>query len=675
MKGKAIAKKITGWLKINRLAVLYFVFAVLIEMMAVFAVEGNPIMRRPFIAIGLIAFISGLVLLSKSNRVRLIIYTCLLGVQAVLDLVFSVVYDMTGQYFDFGMLNLRNDAFATLESIPVNFVTFYTGMFCCILFIVYGLRSIREEGQITISKRSRVFYIGLALAGVATMGISVLTYYPRKTNRYAEMIDGKSTGAYASYGMIGNLVGEFAQTVFLKDRSKLSTKEMESFIYNNVSTPTEYFGVAKDKNVVMILAESLEWYTFLRNDKYPNALDLTDEQLQTLYPNLTKLYNESVKMTNFHSREKTDISETLSIMGSYPTDAYVNYEYSENTLPHTVPNILNEKYGKEIQSLSFHNGFKTFYNRIEAHEMFGFESLTDMYDMEEMSKAGEKEGKAPTMKNFMDEGERNLDSEMIETCKDMMFPTDKRFYTYITTITMHGVYYERNNLSEERERLLKTYVVGKTEEETAPLFDEDTLEYVLFNYMVTGLELDDALGVMLQELESRGLKDKTTIILFGDHNAYYQQLSNYTKDIFDYDTTRNYTDLYNVPLLICDSDLEPQTIDKFTCTADMVPTLLDLMGIRYYTNMYYGNSVFSEKESVLYSRAYDVFVSSGILGKSVNNIVYRNASVTDEQLRTFKTEATALVEKIKYCDYIFKQDYFGNATHLKTFREKMKEIN
>ena len=35
---------------------------------------------------------------------------------------------------------------------------------------------------------------------------------------------------------------------------------------------------------------------------------------------------------------------------------------------------------------------------------------------------------------------------MIQVCADKMFPTDQRFYTHITTITMHGQYSHRKNL-------------------------------------------------------------------------------------------------------------------------------------------------------------------------------------------------------------------------------------
>lgn len=687
-KMKMINKSVWGWIKKNRLAVFYFFLAVAIEMIAVWAVEGSPFLSRPFICLGLLLLNTATVLLIKNNRARLIVYACLLGIQAVLGLVMAVIYDMTGQYFDFGMLNLRNDAFGILESIPVNFVTFYAGLFCCIVFIVYGLRFCRLEGQVEVGKKHRIGYIACLVAGLTAAVTSVLFYYPTASNKYKEMIDGKSTGAYSSYGVSGNTFGELFKTVFLKDRTVLSSETMDSFIYKETSKPTDYFGVSKGNNLVVVVAETLEWYSFLVNDEYPNALGLSNEQLKKLMPNIWKFYENSTAMTNFHSKEKTDISETLSIMGSYPTGAYINYDYSENTLPQTLPNVF-KLFDENIVNTSYHNGFKTFYNRDEAHEILGFVDGVetcpiDMYDMEDMSDDAEEQGLPSTFTEYMDSGERNLDSEMIETCKDLMFPTDKRFCTYITTLTMHGMYYERKNVASEREELLAAMKEAFGADYN--LEEQTKQDQILFHYMTTALEFDDAIGSMMGDLEKKGLLDNTTIVVFGDHDAYYQELSSYVKNIYDYDDeemTGDFTDLYKVPLMIYDQKLTAKIeekggakrIDKFACTSDIVPTIFDLFGIHYYTNMYYGHSVFAKEQSVLYSRAYNFFLSDGIYGRSVNNFMYIHDDVTKGEILGYQSEATELVERIRHCDYIFKQDYFSKKSNMDTYVAKMRAIN
>ena len=38
-------------------------------------------------------------------------------------------------------------------------------------------------------------------------------------------------------------------------------------------------------------------------------------------------------------------------------------------------------------------------------------------------------------------------------------------------------------------------------------------------------------------------------------------------------------------------------------------------------------------------------------------------------------ENPELVEKIKYCDYLFKTDYFAQGDNLQAYQEKMRTLN
>ena len=342
----------------------------------------------------------------------------------------------------------------------------------------------------------------------------------------------------------------------------VSDSQIEEFIYDKKSKKTDFFGTAKGNNVVVILSESFEWYSFMRSEQFyeaPNQLNLTAEQLAQLYPNLTRFYNESIVATNFHSREKTDTSETISILGAYPTGKYITYDYYDVAMPQTLPNVMR-LFDEDIQIRSFHNGDKEFYNREVVHSTLGFESLTDRRDMQKMSDTLYAQQKAdleasgatkeeinalqPVFTDYKEKySEMNLDSEMIEVCKDEMFPKDKRFYTYITSITMHGTYYKRDSLSKVYDEVEE--VLGL---ETPEVTDEKA--NILFHYMVTAKEFDKAVGCMYADLESKGILENTTILMFGDHNAYYNDLSNYVKDIENYNTDRKFTDMYKVPLMI-----------------------------------------------------------------------------------------------------------------------------
>ena len=699
-----MTKKLSRIIHKNLTVILFFVFSILIEMIAVYSIEKNPFISHPWIGLGALITVSGIMVMIKSEQTRLIIGLIFLILQSVFCMIMAVLYDMAGQYFDFGMLNLRNDAFGILENIPMDFVTFYTAFFFCMIFAVVTLRRRRRQldtkahAEITSAKtvtdtkskkdqqgsstpdtekksksagkenRNRIIAGAvIAIAGICMNATAIYQTNKNRSSFYDNLRYSTDKSVYSAYGINGNLINEFAGGLIFNEKQVMADEKVEDFIYAEVSEPTEYFGISKGNNVVVVLVESLEWFGMLKNDILPNALPLTDEQYAELFPNLTAFYNDSVVMSDFHSKRRPDISETLSILGSYPTRGYINYDYYEEEIPQTIPNILRTLYDDRYVINSYHNGRKNFYNRSTVHETYGFThfySAEEMYDISDQLIADGVTDKE-IMHDYMNEGERNLDSEMIELCKDMMFPTDKPFFTYITSITMHGMFYDRNNLAEHKEKLLSVYADRKGTAE----------EDLLINYLSTVMEFDKALGVMMDDLRDKGLLDHTTIILFGDHNCYYQELSNYVKDIYDYDTKMDYSDLYLVPLMIYDEKLGHQVIDKFTCTADIAPTILDLLGIRYYSNMYYGHSVFADEESVIYSRASSFFVDGGLVAKSLSSPLYKQAVTQTVTGKISVKRGSILVDKLEYCDQIFEGEYFSDPENEQTFKNNMLNIN
>ena len=440
-------------------------------------------------------------------------------------------------------------------------------------------------------------------------------------------------------------------------------KEIEDFIYKKVSDDNvPRFGQAKGYNVVTILAESFEWFSFMRDESaFPNGHKADEQILRQLYPNLYEFYDHSVAMTNFHSREKTDISENLSVVGNYPLDYYLNYDYPQNNIAYSLPNVMDDLYG--VSSVSFHNGTNTFYNRnVYLPGAVGFDSFVSSEQM-----AGE------FMTDYTEVNELNLDSEMIAACKEQMFPTDRRFNTYITTITTHGQYSYRENLEKYYDIIDSYGILPLSDELDTASQNANTFRY----YVAAAMELDRAVGMITDYLDEKGLTDNTLIVIFGDHNTYYQSLSNYVKDIYlNTETDKNVTDLYRVPLMIKIGKGEESTVtvDKFTCTADILPTIMSLLGIRYYENLYYGHSVFSDEESVLYSRAYDVFMTDKIYFSTLNNIKYISPDVDKTYYDGIEQRSIRLLEKISFVNRIFAGDFFRGAKE-EQFIMKMREIN
>lgn len=710
--------------KENIMIFIYLLLVCLIELFGVLVTSGKFYISRPWVFLLVQLLLCAILLCLPTNKSRHIVSSIFLITFMVVNLVFIVLFEMTETIFDYGMFNLRNDAMAILESIPINFLFFSVSLLLISIYIVFGARYVRHNNQ-----KIQFKYLKLisSLSMVLVVMLNALTLYFDNKNVKSDIYEKlykSNEASYSKLGITGNFVNELFKGTFMSGVKLGDETALENYIYKDVYN-SKFEDIKQDYNLVTMLVESFEWTAFVEDfNLFVNGHKLINPQtnnpyseteantlLEKLFPNIYDYYKSSIALTNFYSREKTDIAENLSLLGSYPTDAYINYDFPNNTISSSMANVLKGLTDSNIACNAFHNGSYTYYNRNKELLSVGFDNY---YASEAMYELG--------MTNWMDKGERNLDSEMISACADKMFPTNQRFYTHITTITMHGQYTYRQNLEEQG------YYAEMAKYGIVESFDANYNNFYYYTACVK--EFDKALGETMNQLKTRGLADNTIILLYGDHNTYYSSLSNYVKDI---DNTRhsNYTNLYRVPCMIYHPQLETiisklqndfseflgtrfvintytnskneivQNIQvkKFTCTADIVPTLFDLMGINFYQNLYFGNSVFNETSSVMYSRAYNVFVTDSIYFSNINNIKWfrseenvnndpankyadlSNYSKTSHLSQTEK-EAKNVLEKLDVCNRIFYNDYFARTnisnsqkTNAQIFNERMDLIN
>ena len=648
-------------LKNNISIYLYIVIAVILELTTNVIIYRTPFIYNPWLALTFLSIICLIMSLIKKGVVRYYIASTFIIIQGIINLACTILYDMTGTLFDFSMFTLRNDAMSILEKIPMNFTYLYIFTLVSSLYLIFVKDLSKKEAHSNNKVKTIVTSISLVAIIITNAYLTISINDVNIDYKDRLYTEGDN---YLSYGATSNFINEMYKGLVFNDINHITSSKIDSFIYESTNDETEYFGISKDNNLVTILVESFEWFSFIQDlENYPNGLNnLTEENIEYLFPNLTNFYDNSVVMTNNYAREKTDISENLSLIGSYPSDVYINYAYPDNTIAYSLPSIL-EALNDEIQTASFHNNYESFYNRYNYIPNVGFDAF---YGVEDMLELNEDENN-PTITHYSINGEANLDSEMIETCKDIMFPTDTKFYTYITTLTMHGMYTERENLTRWYEKMDSINVLEKS-------LDETDMKNDFRNYVAAVMEFDHALGLIMEDLTNKGLLENTTIVLFGDHNAYYEGLTNYVKNIYS-NNHENYTNLFRTPLMIYDKNLTPREITKFTTIYDIVPTILDLFGINYYNNIYYGNPIFGNNESIIYSRAYDVFLTDKIYFSNLSRITYKDKTVDDEYLDMIENKALQILEKIDYVTNIFYEDYFGNSENYNKYINNLKSIN
>lgn len=673
-------------LKRNVFIYCYILISIFIEYLAVLVTSNKLHISNPLIFFTII-FSGALILLAiRKQKLRYAFCAGFLCFHAVFCLIFITTFTLTsGTVFDFAQFNLTQDGMGTIESFKPNFGFVFPTFAILGLFIILGFHYLPLLPSPKPESFIRTTVICLLCVSFALQGYVA---YSKNYNKSADMtyiLYNAPATNYSDQGIIGNFVNQLYKGAFFSNVELGDEDELESYIYENVSDPTNVIigthttgGMAKDMNVVCILAESFEWFSFISDlQKYPNGIDADENVLRNLFPNLYDLYDTSFIFDNHHSREKTDISENYSILGCYPTGVYVNYDFANNTVPFSMPNVMKSLEG--VSSNIFHNGKPNFYNRTDYFiNSAGFESFVADDTMLEISTRKEMETGVKTFTDYTLIGERNLDSEMIETCKELMFPLSERFYTNITTYTGHGKYGVRTTLKDYYNKLDENGLLPYQEDDAQN--EKAFLDNNLRTYVATAMELDKMVGKINEYLIENNLYDNTMLVIYGDHNAYYESLSAYVKGLEQVTNTRNYTELFRVPLMIrvgsktATLTKQERTINKFTCSADIVPTIYDLLGISYFTNMCYGVSAFnSEKTTVLYSRAYEAFITEKMYFYSLNNVIYKSPDVTEEYVNQITEDATELMIKTSHINRIYYNDYFkGNKG--RTFTRKMIEI-
>ena len=632
------------FIKENIEVLLFIVVYSFIELFAITYTSCGFYLTKPLYPIMLLFLFVNIILLFRNKFVRLfIIFIILLG-QVILDTMFIFLYDSNGTIFEWAMLNQRTDAFGTVERYDLKYSFILVSLLIIFLsFITFIIKYVKNrknkeiiECQCKLKNRYSLSLIVILI--IYIVSVPIYDTHKNSESLYKNRLYTTTSNSYQAIGMISNSIYQIIRGKCVVNYKDVS--DVKDFIYKDRILKSNYYGISKDNNLVLILLESGEWYPF----------DLYKDKANILYPNLFRLMNEGLIGSNYYQKEKTDVSEALSLLGNYPTGKYVNYDFVSNHYPYALPNLLKNN-DQNIINKSFHANYGGFYNRFKLHKYWGFENLVAIKDME-------KYGVYDNWKHK--EGERNLDSITFEKMKEEMFLKDDRFFSFIISFTTHGYYEYRNNLKSYYKIL---------EDNNILVNPKNKEEEYLKTYMAALMDFDKGIGVMLNYLEEINKLDNTTIVIYSDHNTYYNKLSYYAKNI---DEKFN-SELYHIPFIIYDKKLSNEylkvtgnnKIEKFITTSDITPTILDIFGLDGWQNLYFGNSIFvPDVESIVFSRNYGIFVSDKLVGNSIKDLKYVDKDLSKEELEDFERRALIHLEKLKYIDKIYYTDYFKDNEYI-----------
>lgn len=322
------------------------------------------------------------------------------------------------------------------------------------------------------------------------------------------------------------------------------------FINNNIEDKNSYTGLFEDKNLIVIMMESV-------NDIFIN---------KDLYPNFYKLLSNGFYFKNHYSPRNscsTGNNELSGMIGLYSiySECTAN-TYSDNVYPESLFNLFNEK---GYKTTSMHNYTEQYYTRRKIHTNLGSQRYYDVDDLKLTYKTKEEEWSSD--EEFMKQVVKILSN----------YNNDERFMTWLTTVTSHQPYGD----SLYGNMYLDLFKDKKY----------DNYDIKLKRYMSKLKVLDNGLGILIDGLNKQGKLNDTVIVLYGDHYPYGLS-TNLLEPALPYSLEEKY-EAERVPFVIWSNDIEATTFSEYTSYVNITPTLANLFNLNFDSRYYIGSDLFS----------------------------------------------------------------------------------
>ncbi len=361
--------------------------------------------------------------------------------------------------------------------------------------------------------------------------------------------------------------------------------ELEMDFEEKDDTEGEYFGIAKDRNLIVIQVESLQ--SMMIGKAYEGQ-------------ELTPVLNSMIGKDSFYfdsyfqqlGKGNTSDAEFVSQNGLYApifTQAYSAYSHNKY---HGLPWIMKD-HGYE--TLVLHGYKKEFWNREVAYPGQGF----DTYYHED---------------HFSSENPIGLgvnDVEFFTQSMEYLEKAESPFYSFLITLTNHNPF----ELPDDQKII------------ALKAADEGTL----FGDYLNGVAYSDhAIGIFIEELKLSGLYENSIIVIYGDHfglNSKDQSIHDNVSAFLGY--SYDYEEMLRIPLIvhIPGSDVE-ETIDTVGGQIDFMPTILNLMGLANVNPYAFGRDLINSDSGFVASQTYMLkgsFIQDEIVFEMSRDGVFNNS--------------------------------------------------
>lgn len=579
-------------------------------------------------------FIASIIFFINKRWVSNTIFLVSLSFQLIFNIITATLKNANGTILSLEQLLLIGEGLDAFSIDFIDFKSFYINLIILFISIFMILFSTFIK-NIKINIKNK-FYIGLAIFLSAFIfcfsSFFVVPLTMRNISDYKEtaIIDSDKVlwknltfqdEAHRRFGTVGYYTKSIFDNMFNKNNYNINKEEYLNIIKENeteINTNAKLYG----DNVIFLMLESYDTFAI---DPYNTP---------TLYKFLN---NDSVYFNNYFSDNKTNVVEYISLLGYTPTIS-LNAMPLLDTLE--INNQVSMKYAlpKLFKQLDynvnyFHCYDLDFYNRVNINKGFGFDNL---YDMSYMGK------ETPEFFHWYKE------KDFFNAVQDYMVPSDGNpFMSFYLTISTHGEY--ANSISgfeeyySEYDNNLENFKTYLEEELHYTFPTDETNQKYLREFKARAIDTEKMFNALLEKLnntEVNGEKliNNTTIVLFADHNAYYEKLTETIKG-------NKFYDLFNVPFAIYSSKLTPEINEKFTFLYDIYPTVCNLFGLSYNKFMCFGNNIFSDevKYNIFYSHTVGFF-NDKVYSNNLKD--YENPyNLSQDYIKNFKLESCKIMEK------------------------------
>lgn len=554
--------------------------------------------------------------LSFKKVINRIIYLLSAIVVFIMFVVNNVYYSMTKNFFDFNLLESASEGTPYLIDAIVNCNIFvYVACIIVIALIVIGFKNIPRERENNFNLFTSIFIVFLVMHLLTPLTLgkanTELTWSSWKNPRNIYNSFNDANKSMRISGLMEYSVRNFYVT-FLKTDEEIEEEDvnfLNTAFEDKDAVKNKYTGKYTGKNLILLQLEGIDNWVINEKDT----------------PNIYKLMNNSINFKNHYSYYNgggSTFNSEFAVNTGFITPLSYNknaYTFNRNDFRYSMANIFKDE-GYTVNA--FHMNSGEYYSRKLNYINWGYDNYYGLVDLDSYS-----------------DMRYQLDRELVlnETFNKLMFPVDKKFVNYIITYSTHmpfnntkGVCKMLNDLDIEEAKAEIMLEIEKnpnlTEEEKAMMLELPVKEMSEEDCVKRQVqETDYFVGLLIQNLEEKGLLENTVIVGFADHYLYTLE----DKSILDKykDTSNNL--INKTPFFIWSSDTKKTNINKVTSQLNVLPIILNLFNINYNVNNYIGEDALNNKyEGIVFFSDYswydgNVYVSNGDVmnGKKINKDV------------------------------------------------------